>query len=148
MLFAFFGLVSLGSVSAQSCSKSAKTAGKSCAKSCAKTTAAAAKLASMDESIEERVCAKSGSVSYARKAVCAKSGKVSYEDVKYCSDSKKFVNVSPSATKEAKAVQMSTTAKKKSCAKSCAKSCSKGKSVKATTTTKVGEAKLVKQEEQ
>lgn len=157
MLFAFFGLVGIVSINAQSCSKSAAatksctktaTAGKAC---CAKTSAAAAKLASMDDSIESKTCAKSGKVSYVRKSVCAVSGTTKLEDVKYCTDSKKFVNVSPaSADKAVKAVKATKTSAttKKSCSKSCAKSCSKGKAASTNANAADGKAKLVKQEEQ
>ena len=75
MLVALLGLVNL--VQAQ-CTKSAKTASATTKKSacCAKTAAAAAKAASLDESIEKRVCEKSGKVSFVKKSVCEKSGNV------------------------------------------------------------------------
>ena len=156
MLFAFFGLVSFAATAQKACTKSA-SAKSSC---CAKTTAAAAKLAKLDNNIESRTCAKSGTVSYVKKSVCAQSGKVSYDNVEYCTKSKKFVNVSPkmekaSCTKGAGATKVSSVngkktscsaAKKASCAKkgmSCTKK-SAGKSA-AKSTSDAG-AKLVKQE--
>ena len=92
-------------------------------KMCAKSAAAAAKLAANDETIESKVCEKSGKVSYFTKSTCAKSGKTSMSPVKYCSDSKKFVNVAPAA--DIQLVGGGSNAElvageKKSCAKSCA----------------------------
>ncbi|MBK7342935.1 MAG: hypothetical protein IPJ06_07390 [Saprospiraceae bacterium] len=57
---------------------------------------AIAQAASLDESIERRVCETSGKVSYYRKDVCQKSGKVSYEAVSYDAANGQFVNASPS----------------------------------------------------
>ena len=88
MLFAVLSFVGLSTVNAQTCTKSA-SASKSC---CAATVA---KAASMDDSIEKRVCETSGKVSYVRKEVCSTSGKTSYTNVEYNADTKKFVNVSP-----------------------------------------------------
>ena len=116
LLFAFFGALCLTTVEAQkSCSKamSAKN-GKTCC-------VVAAKAASLDNSIEKRVCSKSGTVSYVKKNVCSVSGKVSYADVEYCIKSSKFVNVSPSA------------AKTKTCTKgkaACTKKASSGSAMK------------------
>ena len=100
LLFALVGAFALTS-NAQDCTaKKTASAKKSCAATCAKT--AAAKLAKADMNIEERVCAKSGTVSYVKKSVCATSGKASFTNVEYCSKSGKFVNVSPSKGKAAK----------------------------------------------
>ncbi len=166
LLFALMGLVSVG-VNAQTCTKS-KTA---CTKS-AKTVkadkasnaylVAASAAAKHDESVEERVCAKSGSVSFVRKSVCSTSGKVSYQDVEYCTKSKKFVNMSPSegkkasctksaksCTKEAKGASATkvsnktASANKKSCSSKKTACCAKKK---ATGTTSAANAKLVKNE--
>jgi hypothetical protein len=137
MLVAFLGLVNF--VQAQ-CTKTASTTGTKSA-CCAKTADAAAKAASMDESIEKRVCEKSGAVSYVKKEVCAVSGNVSFTNVEYCTKSEKFVNVSPS---EAKAVNASMeTEAKPACSKSkaaCTKSkeaCSKTTKTAATETDEV-----------
>lgn len=133
-LFAFLGVFSLAA-NAQSCPYS-KTAAKSDKVVCSKT--AAAKAASLDNSIEARTCAKSGSVSYVKKSVCAKSGKVSYSDVEYCTKSAKFVNVSPKAMGAKKSCDPAACAKgktvsnKKSCdPAACMKSQTKGAKVKA-----------------
>lgn len=133
LLCAMFGMV--GFVSAQSCSKSMAAGDKKC---CAKTAAAAASLASLDNSIEKKVCEESGKVSYFQTSVCEVSGKESVNEVKYCDKSKKFVNVSPSAeakkdcskkctkgAKEAKATGVSNTKACTKGAKSCEKACSK-----------------------
>jgi len=86
----------------------------------AKTVAMAAEI---DESIEKKVCAYSGNVSYQRKNVCSTSGKVSFTSVEYDAASKKFVNVSPSGA---------STGKKANCAAKCAKTCTKAKSSTST----------------
>jgi len=98
LFFAVFGLLSLTNATAQKTCTAAKSAKNE--KVCTKT--AAAKLASMDASIEKRVCEKSGSVSYVRKNVCSASGNVSFKNVEYCSKSGQFVNISPSKAVSAK----------------------------------------------
>lgn len=137
--------------------KSAKVEKKSCAATCAKT--AAAKAASLDQEVESRTCAKSGTVSYVRKEVCPASGKVSYKAVEYCAKSGKFINVSPSekATMKscnkasgAKAVKASNTTKPACTAAqkaACAKKCTKGANAKATKVDTGAKAKLVKAEQ-
>lgn len=127
LLIAVFSFAALGSVDAQSCAKSKKSCAKSCAAKKAamskKSTSAdavdvdavAAKFASENESIERRVCAKSGKVSYFETSVCAKSGNTSVSEVAWDADNAKFVNMSPSDNAPAK----------KSCSKSKA-SCAKG----------------------
>ena len=129
MLVAFLGLVNFAAEA--QCTKSAKTAGAKTA-CCAKTAAAAVKAASLDESIEKKVCEKSGSVSYVKKSVCEKSGTVSYSNVEYCSKSQKFVNVSPSEVQSAmmvgEVINVSDDAapvSKKACAGKSAKKCCK-----------------------
>jgi len=121
MFIAFLGLVNMAQAQ---CTKSAKTASKSAC--CAKTMATATKVASMDDSIEKKVCEKSGSVSFVKKSVCEKSGNVSYSNVEYCTKSNKFVNVSPSKM-DAKAVNASMDAKKPACTKAQKAACSKSK---------------------
>ncbi len=132
-----FFLVAGMTANAQTCSKSKKACAKTCASKAktasadAETTSVAAAFMEADEaakandSIEKRVCAKSGNVSYYEKAVCAKSGKVSYEEVKYCTDSKKFVNQSPKDGKVMSASAIKTSADAKAEKKACAKKCSK-----------------------
>lgn len=88
-------------ISAQkACAKSTKKCAKTCAKkgsaSNAKVLSMADELAKNDDSIEKRICAKSGKVSYFQKSTCAKSGKVKINEVKFCEKSKSFVNVAPS----------------------------------------------------
>ncbi len=89
------------------------------------SASAAAKAASMDDSIVKRVCEKSGSVSYAKKATCAKSGKVSYTDVKYCSNAQAFVNASPEGSVKLVNSKANTVegAKKACCSGKDAKAC-------------------------
>lgn len=160
VLFAFLGFVSF-SATAQKCNPAA------CKKS-QKTTAVDAKainsdelvkFASLDETVETRTCAKSGSVSFVRKNVCEKSGSVSYSDVEYCTKSAKFVNVSPSAkasctkskascssAKGASAKQVSAEAapKKACCAKGSGKSCgSKAKASGKAEAATEGKVKLI-----
>ncbi|MFT5801190.1 MAG: hypothetical protein ACI9VN_001399 [Patescibacteria group bacterium] len=140
MFIAFLGLVNMAQA------QCAKTASKSAC--CAKTMATATKVASLDGSIEKKVCEKSGSVSFVKKSVCEKSGNVSFSNVEYCTKSNKFVNVSPSSM-NAKAVNASMDAKAKpACSKSkaaCSKSkaaCSKSKTASAKSATK--EVKAIK----
>ena len=135
VLFTFLSLASFA-VNAQTCphaKKSTSTASTEVSSDYAKTVAAAA---AMDENIEQKVCAKSGKVSYERKSVCASSGKVSYTAVEYDAATKKFVNVSPSAAKD----------KKSCCSASCAKSCSKSKSA-STSAKSDAKVKVVKNEQ-
>lgn len=90
LLFALVGFAALGTVQAQCHGK------KSAATTEVNTNdEAAAKLASMDETIERRVCEKSGNVSYWQKSTCEKSGNVSFTQVSYDASANKFVNVSP-----------------------------------------------------
>ena len=165
-LFAFLGLVSL-SANAQKCSSA-----KSAKATCMKSSKAAATAASLDEAIESRTCAKSGSVSYVKKVVNSETGAVSYQDVEFCTKSKKFVNVSPVANEKkmcTKGAKASMTAKggKACCAKgakastvsmdgkaSCSKGakaacCAKGaKKAKASASTSSdAKVKMVKNEE-
>ena len=110
VLFALVGFFAFGA-NAQTCTKSKASCSKSKAKTTAvqSTNAAADKAAMLDDSIEKKVCSKSGTVSYVKNSTCATSGKTTATAVEYCSKSGKFVNVSPSAKKD------------------CSKSCTKGK---------------------
>lgn len=91
LLFAFVGAVALCNVQAQQCHTSmANTGNHAC---CAKT--AAAKAAALDNTIEQRVNAETGDVSYVRKVSYAGTDKVTYTDVEYCTKAGKFINVSP-----------------------------------------------------
>ncbi len=116
---------------------------------------AIAQAASLDESIERRVCETSGKVSYYRKDVCQKSGKVSYEAVSYDAANGQFVNASPSDmnAKDAKSCcaskGASATATSGQDGKSCAgsnkgKSCCAGKAAKGTSASIAPTAKKVK----
>ena len=102
LFFALMLAVGMTGLQAQACSKSKAACAKSTtasAKSCHGTNAAAAKLASMDDSIEERVCPNSGNVSYVRKEVSEQSGEVSFASVNYDTELGKFVNQAPSDKK-------------------------------------------------
>lgn len=108
---------------AKACSKTAAKSGKACCAKGKKTSVAgvvmtASEAAKADESIEERVCSKSGNASYYQKAECPMSGKVSYTQVRYDMESSKFVNVAPSDEKAKEA-------KLKECSKAKATSCKK-----------------------
>ncbi len=160
VLFAFIGLVSFAADAQEKvCTKSAK------AKVEQESATAAAKLAAMDASIEQKVCAKSGTVSYVKKNTCQKSGKVSFTNVVYSPETAKFVNVSPvkmekkaacskkaactkskAACTKSKAVKTSAT-KKAACSKTCTKKAACSKSAKTTAVTKKTSAKLVKGQE-
>ena len=114
LLFAVVSFAALGTANAQ-CSKAKKAA-------CAKKSAAAQtsdvetiamKVALEDESIERKVCANSGKVSYFQTSKCAKSGSVSVNEVQYCTKSAKFINMAPGAT----AGKSCSKAEKAACAK-------------------------------
>ncbi|NNE28401.1 MAG: hypothetical protein HKN16_02115 [Saprospiraceae bacterium] len=125
LMFACLGVFAFGAQAQKaSCTKSKA----SCVKS-AKVTGTAsiddavvAKAASLDETVERRVCEKSGSVSYFQNSTCPVSGKVTAKEVSYNTATGKFVNVSPEA--------MSKSEKKACSAKGAAKKVS-GKSAKA-----------------
>ncbi len=160
--FLLFAVLGLFTFSANAQKKACSMANKaSCAKTCTKSKTAsvaantpAAILAAQDDSIEKRVCSKSGAVSYVKKNVCSHSGNVSFTDVEYSTETKKFINVSPSDME----VKAAPNAVKTSAAPSCSKSkkascsskasCTKGKTtavktsaVKATKVSKVTTAK-------
>ena len=163
MLFACLGVFAL-TAQAQKCSKPC-TKSKVCAKK-GKTTVDAgaisiddaqiAKLASLDETIERRQCAKSGTVSYFQKNTCAVSGKVSFQEVTYDAKTAKFVNVSPSgmgaaASDSANTMNKSGTVKKACCASGAEKACCASKKACSgkkgmTNKVKVSEVKKVSSE--
>ncbi len=137
MLFAFMGLVSVASVSAQSCSKSKANSSTTC-------TVAATKAASLDASIEKRVCEKSGKVSFVRKNVCSTSGKTTYTNVEYNTETKKFVNVSPTHTSGKAAGKASTSCSAKAKATSGKTSCCTKGAKGASAVKKTSAAKAIK----
>jgi hypothetical protein len=149
VLFAFMSLVSFA-VNAQTCphaKKSSSSASVEATSDYAKTVAAAA---AMDESIEQKVCAKSGNVSYEKKNVCEVSGKVSYTAVEYDAATAKFVNVSPSdAAASGKKACCTGGSKKACCAGGSAKSCTKKSSSSASSsaTESGAKVKMVKSEQ-
>ena len=108
LLFAL--VLGFGLTGVQAQSDSDKKASKSCAQTCSKTAKkatkqadagsadAAAKLASLDESIDVKVCEKSGNVSYTRKAV-GDDGEAKYEPVSYSASTNKFVSLTDSEKK-------------------------------------------------
>jgi hypothetical protein len=108
LLFLFFLAISAVAVQAQSDNLTSTTS---------VNDEVAAKAASMDATIDRRVCETSGKVSYYRKDVCEKSGKVAFEQVHFDAAAGQFVNVAPSsiATGE-KAACASKTAGKACCA--------------------------------
>lgn len=154
VLFTFMSLVSFA-VNAQNCShakKSSSSASVEKTSEYAKTVAAAAEL---DESVEQKVCEKSGKVSYIRKSVCEKSGKVSYADVEYDAATAKFVNVSPSDVKAtgkksccASGATKASNKKAGCCSGDKAKSCKKSSSSATKSTSESGaKVKMVKSEQ-
>lgn len=112
----FVAILALGAWTVQAQSAKHSCAGHSTSASADISDDVIAKAASLDETIERRVCETSGKVSYYRKDVCQKSGKVSYEPVNYDPETSQFVNASPS--------EMSGNASGKSC---CAGKSSSGK---------------------
>ncbi|RLD19265.1 MAG: hypothetical protein DRI69_08725 [Bacteroidetes bacterium] len=107
LLFAL--ILGFGLTGVQAQSHCDKKASKSCAQKCSKadksadkadagSADAAAKLASMDESIDMKVCEYSGNVSYTRKAV-GDDGEVNNEPVSYSASTNKFVSLTDSEKK-------------------------------------------------
>ncbi len=104
LLFTFILGFGITGIQAQShCDKSAAA---SCSKTCSKSAKqadsgsaeAAAKLASMDESIEGKVCEHSGNVSYSRKDV-GSDGEVKFTSLTYSASANEFVAVTDSNKK-------------------------------------------------
>ena len=143
LFLAFFGCIAF-SANAQKAACCSKKAAATCSKTAAADSKVAAKFASLDESIESKVCSTSGTVSYVKNYVCSESGKMTSTPVEFDAATQKFVNVSPQnaeqgvggqnaevktvkavkAVKTAKTVK--TTAKKSCCASKAGKSsCSK-----------------------
>ena len=95
LLFAFALALGISGTYAQSCAKTCtKKAEKQASSIDAETAEAAAKLASLDESIDQKVCPVSGKVSYVR-TVKNDEGATSFVDVEYDAAKSQFVNVSP-----------------------------------------------------
>ncbi len=95
LLFTLALTLGVSGAYAQSCAKACtKKAEKQASTIDAETAEAAAKLASLDESIEKKVCPHSGMVSYV-KTVKNDDGEVSHVDVEYDAAKAQFVNVSP-----------------------------------------------------
>jgi len=144
LIFVFAFILSVGAVNAQkTCTKSQAAA---CAKSGAKclviddksetsvaSAMAEAELAAQnDETIEKKVCSKSGTVSFFKSSTCPKSGTVSKEEVLYDVKNASFVNVAPSdmiSDQEAEVIKVSdkSAEKVKSCSKSGKKCCASKK---------------------
>ena len=139
LFVAFFGFIAF-SANAQKAACCSKKTAASCSKTAAADSEAAAKFASLDESIETKVCSTSGKVSYVKNSV-SDSGKTVSTPVEFDASTQKFVNVSPQnaeqgvggqnadevktvkavkAVKTAKTVK--TTAKKSCCASKAGKS--------------------------
>ena len=94
LFLAFFGCIAFSANAQKSCCAS-KTAAKSCSKTTAADSEAAAKFASLDKSIETKVCSTSGKVSYVKNYVCSESGKMTSTPVEFDAATQKFVTVSP-----------------------------------------------------
>lgn len=113
LLFLLSFVMVAGMANAQSCNKKGK---KCCAKKAgattsmtqagnmtnltAEATATADMFAEKDESIEKRVCEKSGKACFYQKAVCEKSGKVSWNEVSFCEKSQAFKAVAAATEEE------------------------------------------------
>jgi len=150
ILFLFLFVFSASIVSAQTCTKAKKASDKaSCAKTCAsKKSASLTKVASAvmtadlaaeaDESIEKRVCSKSGAESFYQTYTCSETGKVSHKEVEYDADTQTFVNVK-SAMKESTPVKIAPA--KEACGTTCAKDCCKAKDGKVKSAVKTATAK-------
>jgi len=126
MLLACLSVFAFSAQAQKACAKKSKAC---CASKMAKAqenadismdAVAVAKAAALDDSIERKVCDKSGKVSYHQKAVCPASGKVSMKEVQYDAATAKFVNISPSDMTEAKMGKKACTpAEMKACKKVC-----------------------------
>ncbi|MBK8955180.1 MAG: hypothetical protein IPM34_06440 [Saprospiraceae bacterium] len=118
VLFVAFGLFLSAQSAVAQCSHAAKSAE---AKQCVKPSEAALKAASLDASIETKVCEKSGSVCFMKKTT-AEDGTSTSTEVRFDEATAQFVAI-PAAD-----ASMDASTAKKSCAKAC---CAKGKSGKA-----------------
>lgn len=146
VLFAFMSLVSFA-VNAQTCPYAKKSNASAAVETSSEYAKTVASAAEMDENIEQKVCAKSGNVSYERKSVCEVSGKVSYTAVEYDAATAKFVNVSPSDAKASgKKACCAGGSSKACCAGGNAKACTKSKS-SSTSATSGAKVKMVKSEQ-
>ena len=126
LAFALIGFASFAVQAQSCCSKAAKGTSAKTETSCSES--AAVKAASLDESIEQRVDANTGKVSFVRRSVTA-TGDASYTPVEYCSESKSFKEVSAekaSCHEGAKAGTTSADGAKPAC-------CAEGKASKTKT---------------
>ncbi|MBK9107551.1 MAG: hypothetical protein IPM92_04000 [Saprospiraceae bacterium] len=133
VLFVVFGLFMATNYSVAQCSHAAKTAE---TKQCVKPSEAALKAASMDASIETKVCENSGAVCFKKKTVGA-DGVASYAEVKFDESTAQFVAI------PAGDASMENASTKKSCAKAC---CAKGGSGKACCSKSKGTASATNSE--
>lgn len=109
-----------GSGIAQTCSHGSKTVE---AKSCVKPSEAALKAASLDASIETKVCEKSGSVCFLKKTTDAQ-GNVSKSEVKYDEATAQFVSIPENEATAGSEGKVKSCSKSKAC---CAKGSASGK---------------------
>ncbi|MCB9284954.1 MAG: hypothetical protein H6563_12830 [Lewinellaceae bacterium] len=87
-VFALIGFASFAVQAQTCCSKAAKGTSAKTETSCSES--AAVKAASLDDSIEQRVDANTGKVSFVRRSVDASTGEATYIPVEYCNESKSF----------------------------------------------------------
>ncbi len=152
ILFLFLFVFSASMVSAQTCTKAKSANGKSCAKTCAsKKSASLTKVASAvmtadlaaeaDETIEKRVCSKSGATSFYQTSTCSETGKISHKEVEFDEEAQTFVSVKSSLMESEATPVAKPAAKKACCAKGCDKDCCKGKDGKVMSAVKTATAK-------
>lgn len=79
---------------AQSCCSKGGAKSASAEKSEGACSSDVLKAASLDDSIEQRIDAQTGKVSFVRRTVDASTGEASYVPVEYCGETKKFINQS------------------------------------------------------
>lgn len=99
ILFAVLALAAVGVQAQHNCGSKSHSASTT---SSSVSDEAAAQAASLDGTIDRRVCETSGKVSYYKKDVCEKSGKVSFSQVQYDAATSQFVNVAPSSVSDKK----------------------------------------------
>jgi len=133
-VFFLFACLSVFALSAQAQKACAKTCTKSKKVTMAQGAAASvddaviAKAASLDDSIERKVCDKSGAVSYHMNYKCAETGKMTSKQVTYDASTAKFVNYSPSKAEGTAKKACCAAGAKKACCAGGKKACSKTKS--------------------
>lgn len=145
-MFLAFGLQAQSDCASKKTSCAKEKSAKSVSVEDQKNMEAAVKLASMDESIEKKVCEHSGKVSFYRKEATGQNGEVKLVSVEYDANENQFVNVSPLDKKEGAAKMGCCSAKSAAAAGCCASKKSNSAEASAKETKSAFEAAPEKQD--